>query len=233
VTARRRRLGLIPARGGSKRFPRKNVALFDGVPLVVRAVRTAHEASLFDAVVVSTEDAEIASLAREAGAEVHRRDARLASDDARVVDVCRAVLAERRERGERYHDFCVLLPTSPFRTARHVRESLALLDARRAHVVMSTAVFPHVPWWAVREERGFLRLQFGARTLKSRRRLPVLRRHNGVVLWSRTDAFLRSGDFYGARVANYPMPQEESIDIDEPLDLEFATFLSGRTQETS
>jgi CMP-N-acetylneuraminic acid synthetase len=232
VTAARRRLGLIPARGGSKRFPRKNVALFDGVPLVVRAVRTAHEASLFDAVVVSTEDAEIASLAREAGAEVHRRDTSLASDDARVVDVCRAVLAERRDRGERYDDFCVLLPTSPFRTARHVRESLALLDERRAHVVMSTAVFPHVPWWAVREERGFLRLQFGARTLKSRHTLPVLRRHNGVVLWSRTDAFLRSGDFYGPRVANYPMAQEESVDIDEPLDLEFATFLSGRKQET-
>jgi pseudaminic acid cytidylyltransferase len=233
VTAARRRLGLIPARGGSKRFPRKNVALFDGVPLVVRAVRIAHEASLFDAVVVSTEDAEIERLAREAGAEVHRRDARLASDEARVVDVCRAVLAERQTRGERYDDFCVLLPTSPFRTARHVRESLALLDERRANVVMSTAVFPHVPWWAVREERGFLRLQFGARTLKSRGKLPALRRHNGVVLWSRTDAFLRSGDFYGPRVANYPMAQDESVDIDEPLDLEFATFLSGRKQETS
>jgi CMP-N-acetylneuraminic acid synthetase len=85
----------------------------------------------------------------------------------------------------------------------------------------------------VREERGFLRLQFGARTLKSRHTLPVLRRHNGVVLWSRTDAFLRAGDFYGARVVNYPMAQEESIDIDEPLDLEFATFLSGRKQETT
>lgn len=228
MTATRRRLGLIPARGGSKRFPRKNVALFDGVPLVVRAVRTAHEASLFDAVVVSTEDAEIASLAREAGAEVHRRDARLASDDARVEDVCRAVLAERQGRGERYHDFCVLLPTSPFRTARHVRESLALLDERRAHVVMSTAVFPHVPWWAVREERGFLRLQFVADTLKPRSALPVLHRHNGVVLWCRTAAFLRSPHFYGPRVANYPMAQEESVDIDEPLDLEFATFLSGR-----
>lgn len=233
MTAPRRRLGVIPARGSSKRFPRKNVALFDGVPLVVRAVRTAHEASLFDAVVVSTEDAEIERLAREAGAEVHRREARLASDEARVVDVCRAVLTERQTRGERFDDFCVLLPTSPFRTARHVRESLALLDERRANVVMSTAVFPHVPWWAVREERGFLRLQFGARTLKSRGTLPVLRRHNGVVLWSRTDAFLRSGDFYGPRVASYPMAQEESVDIDEPLDLEFATFLSARKQETS
>lgn len=233
MKAARRRLGLIPARGGSKRFPRKNVALFDGVPLVVRAVRTAYEASLFDAVVVSTEDAEIESLAREAGAEVHRRDARLAADDARLEDVCRAVIAERQGCGEHYDDFCLLLPTSPFRTARHVRESLVLLDKRHADVVMSTALYPHVPWWAVREERGLLHLQFVADTLQPRSALPVLYRHNGVVLWCRTEVFLRSRDFYGPRVANYPMAQEESVDIDEPLDLEFATFLSGRKQETS
>jgi len=228
VTARRRRLGLIPARGGSKRFPRKNVALFDGVPLVVRTVRTAHEASLFDAVVVSTEDAEIASLAREAGAEVHRRDARLASDDARVVDVCRAVLAERRERGERYHDFCVLLPTSPFRRPHHVTESLALLERERANVVMSVAEFPHVPFWAVHEVRGFLRLFWGRRWLKSRPSLPRLYRHNGAVLWARSDALARYRDFYCPRTAPYYMGLDESVDVDTPLDLEFAQFLWER-----
>jgi CMP-N-acetylneuraminic acid synthetase len=223
-----RRLAIIPARGGSRRFPRKNLAVFDGTPLVARAVQVAREAGVFDRIVVSTEDQEIAAVAREAGAEVHARAARLASDSARVVDVCRAVLDACAGGGERYDVFCVLLPTSPFRTAEHVRAGLAVLHDKRANVAMSVTVFPHVPFWAVRETRGFLTLHWGRRQLKSRDRLPTLYRHNGVVLWSRADAFRRSRDFYGPRVAAYYMSLEESVDVDEPLDLEFAHFLAER-----
>jgi CMP-N-acetylneuraminic acid synthetase len=229
-----RRLAIIPARGGSKRFPRKNVALFEGTPLVVRAVRVAEEAAVFDRIVVSTEDAEIAAIARAAGADVHERDPLLAADSARVVDVCRAVLDADAAAGSHYGLFCVLLPTSPFRTAEHVRAGLAVLHAKHANVAMSVTVFPHVPFWAVRETRGgYLQLHWGRRQLKSRDRLPTLYRHNGVVLWSRTAAFRRSGDFYGARVAAYHMTLEDSVDVDEPLDLEFAEFLAQRRRHLS
>jgi N-acylneuraminate cytidylyltransferase len=228
-----RRLAVIPARGGSKRFPRKNVALFEGTPLVARTIDVALAAGVFHRVVVSTEDAEIAGIARTAGAELHARDPALASDRARVVDVCRAVLADEAAAGRRYDVFCVLLPTSPFRTATHVQEGLAVLHDRRANVAMSVTVFPHVPFWALRETGGFVRLQWGRRHLRSRDRLPTLYRHNGVVLWSRTDAFRRSGDFYGARVAAYHMSPEESIDVDQPIDLEFAEFLAGRQRRLS
>jgi len=218
-------LCVIPARGGSKRFPGKNLARFEGKPLVAHAVDVARRSRLFDRVVVSTEDRDIARVAARAGATVHRRSRRLASDSARVVDVCLDVLDDLTRRGERFGAFCVLLPTSPMRTARHVRESWALLDRRRADVVMSVVEFPHVPWWAVREARGVLRLAFGPRLLRSRSRLPRLYRHNGVALWARTDGFRRAKEFYGRRVVAYHMDRESSVDVDHPLDLEFATFL--------
>lgn len=219
------RLAVIPARGGSKRFPRKNIAVFDGAPLLVRTIETAQRAGVFDRILVSTEDAEIGLVAKRAGAEVHDRRADLAADSARLVDVCRGLLDELAGQGERYGAFCLLLPTAPFREPRHVRESLDLLGARRANVVMSVSEFPHVPFWAVTETRGFLRLFWGRRWLKSRMALPALHRHNGVVLWARTEAFRRYRDFYCPRLAPYHMTLEESVDIDQPLDLEFAEFL--------
>jgi len=228
----RRRLAIIPARAGSKRFPRKNLALFEGTPLVTRAVHVALESDVFDRVVVSTEDAEIAMLAAAAGATIHERSAELAADSARVIDVCRAVLDESRQQGTTYDAFCVLLPTSPFRRAEHLRAGLARLEETRAYVVMSVAPFPHVPFWAVREREGFLTLQWGRRYLRSRTDLPTLYRHNGVVLWSRTAAFQRTGSFYGPRVAAYHMSQEDSVDVDEPIDLEFAHFLAARRART-
>ena len=221
------RLCVIPARGGSKRFPRKNLARFDRRPLVARAVDVAAASRVFQRIVVSTEDAEIARVARRAGAEIHRRDPRLATDGARVVEVCRAVLDDLGTPAA-YEAFCVLLPTSPLRTVIHVRESLRLLERRKADVVMSIVAYPHVPWWALRERKGYVRLAFGATVLKRRDRLPRLYRHNGVVLWARTEPFLRRREFYGARVVPYHMTPEVSVDVDGPLDLEFAEFLRRR-----
>jgi CMP-N-acetylneuraminic acid synthetase len=225
---RARRLALIPARGGSKRFPRKNVALLGGISLVERAVEVARAADVFDRIIVSSEDAEIRGLAARAGAEIHERTDELASDTARVIHVCTAVLGDQAARGESYDVLCVLLPTSPFRRPHHVTESLALLERDRANVVMSVAEFPHVPFWAVHEVRGFLRLFWGRRWLKSRPSLPRLYRHNGAVLWARPDALARYGDFYCPRTAPYYMGLDESVDVDTPLDLEFAQFLWER-----
>jgi len=229
LTAPGRRLALIPARAGSKRFPGKNLVLFDGRPLLTRAVDVARESALFARIVVSTDAAAIARVAKEAGAEVLARDARLAADSARLVDVCLAALDELEAQGDRLAAFCLLLPTSPFRTAHHVREAWDRLERTRADGVMSVVEFPHVPLWAVHEVRGRLRLFFGRRWLRSRDRLPVLHRHNGVVLWMRTAAFRRTGDFYGPRIAPYPMDLRASVDIDHPIDLEFAEFLRTRT----
>jgi N-acylneuraminate cytidylyltransferase len=229
---RRRRAGqrlcIIPARGGSKRFPRKNLAPFNGTPLVARAIEVAKLAGLFDRILVSTDDPEIALLAERAGADVHHRDARLAAESARLVEVCHALLDDLTGKGERIDAFCLLIPPAPFRTPVHVQEAYALLEAHRANGVMSVSEFPHVPFWAVHEAQGHVRLYWGKRWLQSRDRLPVLFRHNGIVIWMRAAAFRRHGDFYCPRVVPYYMGLEDSVDIDHPLDLEFAEFLSER-----
>jgi len=223
-----RRLCIIPARGGSKRFPGKNVALFDGTPLLTRTVEVAREAGIFDRILVSTDDAEAERLAQKADAEVHHRAAALADDSARLVDVCLAILDELAAAGEPVDTFCLLIPTSPFRTATHVRESYELLRERRANGVMSVAVFPHVAFWAVHEVKGHVRLFWGKRWLRSRHELPSLYRHNGVVLWMRAAAFRRYRDFYCPKVVPYHMSLEESVDIDYPLDLDLAEVLQQR-----
>lgn len=224
------RLCLIPARGGSKRFPRKNIAPFLGRPLLAATVDVARAAGVFDRIVVSTEDAEIARIAKDAGADVHDRDPQLAADSARLVDVCQAVLDEV-ERETPVSAFCLLIPTSPFRTAVHVREAYELLVASRANGVMSLAEWPHVPLWAVHEVRGAVTLFHGRKYLRSRGELPRLYRHNGVVLWMRTAAFRRHGDFYCPRIRPYYMSLEDSVDIDHELDLQFAEFLAIRRSQ--
>ena len=234
----RRAVCIIPARGGSKRFPRKNLARFEGVPLLVRPIHTAQATGLFDRIIVSTEDPEIAQVATDAGAEVHARPPELATDSARVAEVCVDVLLCACADGSMTARdvFCVLIPPSPFRTPEHVTDSYVLLDARperpgrpRPNGVMSVSEFPHMPAWAVHEWDEHVRLFWGKRWLQSRDALPVLYRHNGVVLWMRVGAFLRATDFYGPRIVPYYMTPEESVDIDTPLDLEFAEFLAGRT----
>jgi CMP-N-acetylneuraminic acid synthetase/RimJ/RimL family protein N-acetyltransferase len=231
IPARRRdgrRLCIIPARGGSKRFPGKNVALFDGTPLLTRTVEVARESSMFDRILVSTDDPEAERLAQKAEAEVHHRAAELADDSARLVDVCLTILDELATAGDQVEAFCLLIPTSPFRTAAHVRESYDLLQQQRANGVMSVAVFPHVAFWAVHEVKGYVRLFWGKRWLRSRHELPSLYRHNGVVLWMRTAAFRRYRDFYCPKVVPYHMSLDESVDIDYPLDLDLAEVLQQR-----
>lgn len=224
------RLALIPARGGSKRFPRKNVAAFRGVPFVAHAINTARDAKLFDRIVVSTEDAEIARIAKDAGAEVHDRDPKLATDTARVPAVCIAVLDEI-EREVPVSAFCLLIPPSPFRRPEHVREAYRLLEASRANGVMSLAEWSHMPLWAVHEVQGVVELFHGQQVIRPRSELPRLYRHNGVVIWMRTAAFRTFPDFYGPDIRPYYMSLEDSVDIDHELDLQFAEFLAVRRSQ--
>ena len=94
-----RRLAIIPARGGSKRLPRKNILPFLGRPIIAHTIEAATESGCFTRILVSTEDAEIADAARAAGAEIHQRDPSLATDAATLTDVCLDILASEERAG--------------------------------------------------------------------------------------------------------------------------------------
>lgn len=227
-------LCIIPARGGSKRFPRKNIALLRGKPLLQYAIEVAKQSGVFHAVCVTSEDEEILTLATKHGADiVHRRSPGLASDSAQLKKVCVYLLETYAANGQSYDAFGLIIPTSPLRTAEDVRSAYELLQSPEADSVMSLTRFIHPPQSATRIDRGYVCLRFGVTGTKQSQAQEPLYHHDGVIIFCKTEAFLREPEFYGKCVVPYFTPPERSVDIDVPLDMEWAEFLLSRQKQGS
>ncbi len=119
---------LIPARGGSKRFPRKNIALLKGKPLIGRAIEAAVESDLFPEIWVSTNDAETAGVAAQHGAQLHNRPEQLATDSAPLIDVCLDFIEWLEKNGKLPDILCLILPTAALMLPEDLRKGYALLQ---------------------------------------------------------------------------------------------------------
>jgi len=220
---------VIPARGGSKRLPRKNVADFLGRPILAYTVDAALESGVFGRVVVSTEDDEIAEVARRAGAETHARRTDLAADTAGLVDVCIAFLKEEEDAGRAWELFGCLLATAPMRTADDVRRTHALIAPGLCDFAMAVTTYPLPPLQALRaNESGFLRPMFPDLVKLRSQETPALFVDNGSTYLALVSAFRKERSFYGSRMRGHVMPRERSVDIDEPFDLELARLLAQK-----
>lgn len=225
-----RLLALIPAKAASKRLPRKNALLFDGESLVARTIRCAREASVFDDIVVTTEDAQIAHQAREAGASVpFMRPRELSVDPAGVVDVTLHAIAELEARGQTFDVVVILLPTSPFRTPDDIRNALELFRSRGVDNLMSVSSYEHQPLSALKIEGGLLtpllpdwinRTGAGADG-----QTPQVVRANGAITICRISRLRQEKNYYAYPLAAYEMPFERSVDIDTEADLNLAEYL--------
>lgn len=144
-------IAIIPARGGSKRIPRKNIRDFSGKPIIAYSILAAKSTGLFDEVMVSTDDEEIASVARSYGAEVpFLRTAKNADDYATTVDVLAEVLTEYRERFGKTFDWgCCIYPTAPFVQAEHLRAGYDRITTEKRDTVFPVVAFGYPVW------RGF------------------------------------------------------------------------------
>lgn len=226
-----RGLCIIPARGGSKRLPGKNIAEFLGRPILAHTVDAARASGIFSRVVVSTDDAEIEAVARRAGAEVHERAKSLASDSARLVDVCLEFLQEEDEAGRTWDFFACLLATAPMRSADDVRRAHALIDPGVCDFVMAVTTYPLPPLQALRKtEFDFLSPMWPEWIDVRSQEAPALFVDNGSTYIALVSAFRRERTFYGARLRGHVMPRSRSIDIDEPYDLELARMLAQRRE---
>lgn len=215
-------VAIIPARGGSRRLPRKNVALLAGRPLIAYTIDSARETGLFARVIVSTEDAEIAATAAASGAEVMARDAVLASDTAGVVEVCRDVLGRLAVPPQA---FCCLYATAALRRAEDIRAARRLLEPGVCDFVMAVTEYPKSPLQALVEtDDGHLRLMWPDLIDLPRDRRPRLWVDNGSTYWCTTAAFLDARTFYGRNLRGYRMPRDRSVDVDAPDDLELLEF---------
>ena len=211
-------LGLIPARGGSKGVPRKNLAPVGGKPLLAWTVEAARSASELTRVVVSTDDDEIAAAA---GIGVLRRPAELAADDTPMLDVVRHAVAELSP------DVVVLLqPTSPLRRPEHVDAAVRLLLESGADAVVSVVKVPHrySPEALMDVVDGRVVARGSARTRQEK--TPVYARNGPAVLALRSDRL--GDDLYRGDVRPFVMDERDSLDVDDSFDLELADLLLRR-----
>ena len=227
-------LCVIPARGGSKSLPGKNLARLGGESLVHRAVRAARDSERCSRIVCSTDSDAIAAEAIGAGADApFRRPAQLATDVSPTIDaVIHATGWVETERGRPVDLICILQPTSPLRTAEDLRAAIdLLLDSRPPvdSVVSVCEVADAHPAWLRKIEGGLLTPYFPDLKEPTRRQdldsHPAPYRRNGAIYVTRRDVVMIDRTVYGSRCLPYVMPDERSIDIDTETDLAVARAL--------
>jgi CMP-N,N'-diacetyllegionaminic acid synthase len=222
-------LAIIPARGGSKGIPRKNIAPLGGRPLIGWTIRAALDSKLLQRVIVSTDDEEIASAARAGGAEApFLRPAAIANDSAPALDVIRHALAALPD-GADFDAVAYLQPTSPFRTAVHIDEAVALFAREQPDTLVSMMQVPHnmVPGSTMRMlpgQPGLLELS-AAQPLRRQDKEVLYARNGPAILIVSARLVLEQNKLYGERVMGYLMDRLSSLDIDEPADLAMAECL--------
>ena len=229
-------LGLIPARGGSKRIPKKNLRPLGDVPLVVRAVESARQSGAFCDLLLSTDDQEIAALGRSAGALVPwLRPVEHATDMSTAVAVALHALDwYESERGQ--VDALVLLqPTSPFRKPATILRALELFDAHDRRPVISLSPCSTHPLWCFRVEGSTMRPFIESEAITRRSQdLPPAYVPNGVVFVISPDQIRRTRSFYhDEAVPLLVTSAEESVDIDTETDWKLAEFYLSLKQDGS
>lgn len=218
-----RKIAIITARGGSKRIPRKNIREFCGKPILAYSIEAARESELFDTVMVSTDDEEIADIAREYGAEVpFYRSEQTANDFATTNDVLLEVLEEYEKRGEHYDIGCCIYPTAPFVTAAKLREAMGQLVAGDADTLIPVVAFSYPPQRAMLVKEGRLVFEY-PQYLDSRSQDLEPHYHDvGQFYLFRTGAFQRNRKLMVGDILPYVVSELEVQDIDNQTDWEIA-----------
>jgi CMP-N-acetylneuraminic acid synthetase len=223
-----RRLAIVPARGGSRRFPRKNLAELHGRPLLAWTLEPALESGLFDCVWVSSEDDEVLAAAERFGGRPLRRPPELAGDLVSAGEAVVGELRRLREQGVEADAVFLLLPTSPFRTPERLREAWDAYRASGAEMLISVVPFEYPPQWALVERDGRLAPLDPERYDVERGDLQPTFRHDGAYSIRDVPSLLAQGRYLAEHVARFEVDPEESVDVDEPLDLAWAEFLLER-----
>ncbi|MHA0856216.1 acylneuraminate cytidylyltransferase family protein [Paenibacillus sp. CMAA1364] len=228
-------LAIIPARGGSKGLPRKNILPLYGKPLIEYSIEAALKCGYIDEVAVSTDCEEIAVISRQAGASVpFMRPENLATDSASTMDVLKHTVGFYEQECDRLFDNIILLqPTSPLRNAVDVQEAYRIFMDQEADSLQSVAL-TEAPPYLLRELEGDMLSSY----LKNDREDVRLRRQelkdsyvlNGAIYIVRRDTLMNENTLVGRKNCGYVMPRNRSIDIDSEFDLKWAEFLLKEAQ---
>jgi CMP-N-acetylneuraminic acid synthetase len=222
---------IIPARGGSKRLPRKNITPLLGKPLLTYTIQAALDSRLSNYVIVSTEDREIKKIARNSGALIHDRDKKLSRDDVGVLQVCLDIIKTYEKKGVVFDYICILLPTSPLRTSEDLKKAFEKLKKNNANGIIGVTDYEITPFWALKEKNGYVYPFFGKRYLVRRRNLPEVFVDNGAIYIYKMDIFKKEKTWFCSKLIQYKMPRERSVDIDITFDLKLAEYILSKNNK--
>lgn len=223
-------LAIIPARGGSKGLPGKNIKDLNGKPLIAYAIEAALKSKYTDRVIVTTDAEEIAEIARKYGAEVpFIRPEKLSNDTASAIDVyLHATEFVMEETGEKIDKFMVLLPTAPLRTSKHIDDAVEFFNEKQATTLISIkeAETP-ITWYMNRDENDRIEnAGFGVgnavtnRQVNSKYFIP-----NGAIYILDYHLLKNRRTYYCDNTVGFEMSAEDSVDIDTLTDFKFAEML--------
>ncbi len=223
---------IIPARGGSKGLPRKNIRKIYGKPLIAYSIEATIECPGIRRCIVSTEDSEIKQVSLDYGAEVIDRPLELATDTAQTNAVVKHVLEKLLQENNFPEYFVMLQPTSPLRTAEHIQSCIDAFFNSNAACAISVTETKHHPHKNFIMQNGFLQPLFDAESVEKRRQdLPTIFRPNGAIFLMSSNLFLSKNVFFVQQALPYFMDWEASIDIDNEFDLLLAEFIAKRAAE--
>jgi len=209
------KIAVIPARGGSKRIPRKNIKVFDDLPMIGYAIKAAFNSELFDKVIVSTDDEEIAEVAKSLGAQVpFKRPANLSDDQTVTVPVIGHAVNWVNEQGVQIEAACCIYPCVPFLNAEDLIAAYKIFDQKDANYVYPVVAFHSSPWRAMtRPDDGPMNFIFQEYELTRTQDLPVCYHDAGMFYWGKASAWINGLKMH-SNGYGYVMDGKNIIDID-------------------
>lgn len=226
-------LGIIPARGGSKGVPRKNIKLLNGKPLLSYTTKVSLESKLIDTVIVSSEDDEILSAAEDLGVEVpFKRPQELAKDDSKSIDVVIHALDFYKQQGINFDAVCLLQPTNPFRSLDFLNQSIEKFINSNSDTLLSVLKVPHEynPHWTfIPDNDGNLKIATGEKEIIPRRQdLPEAYYRDGSIYITKTEIILANKSFYGDSITFIDASNEINVNIDTQEDWDKAELIAKK-----
>lgn len=218
-------IAIIPARGGSKRLPKKNVLDFLGRPIIEWTIDAAIESAVFDRIVVSSEDESILEIASRSGCNVDKRPPLLATDTATVDDVCLDIIDREYKNNQSYDVLCCLYATAPLRTASDIIHTMELVMNGECEKAMAVSEFDFPAFQGMRcSESGALSPLCPDLINKRASDVGKIVVDNGSTYVTTIDSFLDDNSFLSSGMKGYFMPRIRSVDIDVIEDYELALY---------
>ena len=216
-------LAMITARGGSKRIPRKNIKEFNGKPIIAYSIEAALGSGVFDEVMVSTDDEEIAEIAKNYGAKVpFLRSEKTSNDFATTTDVIEEVLETYRERGEEYDIFCCIYPTAPFITSKRLKDAVEELAKSDADSLIPVVRFSYPPQRAMEVHDGRLVFRQPENLKKRSQDLEPHFHDAGQFYVVRSESFFKNHGIMVGDILPMELSELEVQDIDNEVDWKLA-----------